>query len=149
MRVVDTMVKSVKRSVIDHIKELCDFPAESIMVKLIDQQGWTNLGHVTTIAIDEAMDFAMTKSDGTVRAKPRAHHHRMLACFLTYYISKCMELSTSLSEEDVLEFNKEDFMMYRVSSSYHDDIVAYLAMMSKINPSLGSMKYAVLKNMTE
>ena len=33
-------------SVIDHLKDLCDFPEDSTMVKFIDQQGWTKLKHI-------------------------------------------------------------------------------------------------------
>ena len=52
-------------SVIDHLKDLCDFPEDSTMVKFIDQQGWSKSKHVTTFALDDIKDFATTKDDGS------------------------------------------------------------------------------------
>ena len=33
-------------AIIDHIIQICDFPADSIMVKYIGQQQWSTLAHV-------------------------------------------------------------------------------------------------------
>jgi hypothetical protein len=35
--------------IIDHIIILCDFPNDSTMIEIIDQQGWKTLSDVTTL----------------------------------------------------------------------------------------------------
>ena len=48
----DMGVKAPKfTSIISFIIDLCSFPSDSTMVKYIDQHGWTELFHVTTMAL--------------------------------------------------------------------------------------------------
>jgi hypothetical protein len=123
--------KGSKKNVIDHIKEICEFPDDSTMVKFIDQQGWTKLADVTMVGIDEIKDFATVKVDGTFEAKPMAHHLRLFKGFLLYYNRKSRDLSSPLDEDDVLRWTKTQFLEYCSSPDYHDDVAVGLA--SKTN----------------
>jgi hypothetical protein len=42
---------------IDHIIQICDFPADLIMVKYIGQQQWSTLAHVVSVGLDEVNEF--------------------------------------------------------------------------------------------
>ena len=54
----DEGVKVTTRStIINFIIDLCDFAEDSMMVKYIDQQGWTKIHHITSIGIHEIKDF--------------------------------------------------------------------------------------------
>jgi len=76
-------------TIIDHIRMLCDFPADSIMVCYMEQKGWKKLSDITLIPLDEIKDFALTKDDGSVIARPMAKHLRMFKGFLLYYQRQC------------------------------------------------------------
>ena len=122
------------KTVIDHLKDLCDFPDDSTMVKFIDQQGWTKLKHVTTVGLDDVKDFATTKDDGSYEARPLMIHLRLFKCFLLYYNRKCREFSTKLDEEDVLAITKTEFEEYCGSAEYHEDVATGLAPKTKVFP---------------
>ena len=93
----------VRSRIVEFIIKLCKFPEDSTMVAYIDQQGWTELIHITTIGLDEVKDFHTVKDDGiTYAAKPMLVHLRLFKCFLLYYKRQCRELYSTLSEDDVL-----------------------------------------------
>jgi hypothetical protein len=71
--------------VISKIILLCDFPADSIMVSYIDQQGWKELEDVISIGVDEIKDFFTVRSDGFFEAKPMQIHLRRFKAFILYY----------------------------------------------------------------
>jgi hypothetical protein len=48
----DATVPIVRSPIIAYIIKLCKFPEDSTMVEYIDQQGWPELIHVTTIGLD-------------------------------------------------------------------------------------------------
>jgi hypothetical protein len=74
----DTTVPIVRPKIIDFIIKLFKFPEDSTMVEYIDQQGWTELIHVTTIGLDEVKGFYTVKDDGcTFAAKPMLLHTRL------------------------------------------------------------------------
>jgi hypothetical protein len=111
----DATVPTVRPKIIDFIIKLCKFPEDSAMVKYIDQQGWTEFIHVTTIGLDEVKDFYTVKDDGfTFSAKPMTIHLRLFKCFLLYYKRRCRELYTTLSEEDVLYLPEVDSRIIRL-----------------------------------
>jgi hypothetical protein len=66
---------------------LCDFPADSIMVCNIDQQGWKELEDVISIGFNEVKDFFMVCSDVFFEAKPMQIHLCKFKAVLLYY--KC------------------------------------------------------------
>jgi hypothetical protein len=67
----EATVPVARSAIIDFIIKLCMFPEDSTMVEYIDQQGWTELIHVTTIGLDEVKDVYTVKDDGfTFEAKP-------------------------------------------------------------------------------
>jgi hypothetical protein len=82
---------------------MCDFPMDSTMVRFIDQQGWTKLIHITTIDVKDIKDFPTVRRDGGYEAKPMMIHLRMFKAFLLYYKRKCIELSTLLDDDDVVD----------------------------------------------
>jgi hypothetical protein len=40
-------------AIIDHIIQICDFPADSVMVNYIEQQLWSTLAHVASVGLEE------------------------------------------------------------------------------------------------
>jgi hypothetical protein len=55
-------------SFIDHLKEICNIPNKSTLVKYTDQQEFSVLEHITVIRLYKVKDFATTKNDGTLEA---------------------------------------------------------------------------------
>jgi hypothetical protein len=108
--------------VIAKIISLCGFPLDSTMVRYIDQQGWTELEHVTTIDVDEVDDFFTTCNDGGYEAKPILVHLCMFKVFLLYYKRKGHTLYTSLTEDDILGMTKKEFEEYCGSPNYFADL---------------------------
>jgi hypothetical protein len=54
---VGTTMRETGTIIIAKIISLCGFTVEPTMVRYMDQQGWTELEHVTTIGVDEVNDF--------------------------------------------------------------------------------------------
>jgi hypothetical protein len=128
--------RKVHTPVIAKIILLCGFPADSTMVRYIEQQGWTELKHATTIGVAEIKDFFTTRSNGTYDAKPMLVHLRMFKVFLLFYMRKGREFSTSLDEDDVLDITKAEFKAYCGSTDYFADLAAASsAWMSTANPA--------------
>jgi hypothetical protein len=75
--------------IIDHIIKICDFPADSVMVKHIEQQQWSTLAHVVYVRLEEVEEFFTVKIDGITFEETSmiVHVHRFQA-FLLYYRSK-------------------------------------------------------------
>jgi hypothetical protein len=44
-------------AIIKHIIQICDLPADSIMVKYIGQQQWSTLAHVVSVGLNEVNNF--------------------------------------------------------------------------------------------
>lgn len=108
--------------IIDHIIILCDFPNDSTMIEIIDQQGWRTLSDVTTLTLDNAENLTLYNQDGSYVAAPLATHKRKLKGFLLYYHRKCIDLSTNLHTDDVLSISKDDFLSYCGSPAFHSDL---------------------------
>jgi hypothetical protein len=98
--------------VIANIVALCGLPVYSAMVKFIEHQEWSELGHVTSIGVNEVKDFNTVRNDGNYDAKPMMIHLRMIKAFLMFYLRKCHELSTTLDEDDVMDFTNTYFKEY-------------------------------------
>jgi hypothetical protein len=71
--------------VISKIILLCAFPADYIMVRHIDQQGWKELEDVFPLVL---MNFFTVHSDGFLEAKPMHIHLRMFKAFLLFSCGK-------------------------------------------------------------
>jgi hypothetical protein len=140
MTTAGTMPKATRVAhtpVIAKIIALCGFPADSTMVRYIDQQGWTELEHVTSVGVDEIKDFMTVRNDGSLDAKPMLIHLRMFKAFLLYYMRKRRELFTSLTEEDVLDITKTEFKKYCGSVEYHNNVATVgFPLMAYPNPRL-------------
>jgi hypothetical protein len=80
--------KIVFNSVIARIVALRGLPLYSTMVKFIEQQEWSDLGHVTSIGVNEVKDFHTVRNGGNYDAKPMMIHLRMLMAFLMFYARK-------------------------------------------------------------
>jgi hypothetical protein len=48
-------------AIIDHIIQICDFPADSDMVEYIEQQQWLTLAHVVSVGLEEVEEFFTVK----------------------------------------------------------------------------------------
>jgi hypothetical protein len=78
--------KWVRSEIIQHIIDLCGFPADSLMVRYMDQQQWSELEHVVMAALDEIKDFATFRDNGiTYEGKPTIIHQKKLRAFLLFY----------------------------------------------------------------
>jgi hypothetical protein len=111
-------------SIINFITAFCKFLDDSTMlVKYIDQQGWTELIHVTTISLDETMDFHTVKDDGFLyEAKPMLVHLCMFKYFLLYYKRRSCELCSTLLEDNVMyTFDQVQFNVYCGADEYSAD----------------------------
>jgi hypothetical protein len=79
----------VQTAIIDCVIHLCDFPADSVMVKYIDQQQWSTLSHVITVGFDSVDEFYTVRDDGiTFDVTPMLVHIHRFKAFLLYYRSK-------------------------------------------------------------
>jgi hypothetical protein len=65
----------IKKSFIDHLKELSNFSNESKTVKYMDQM----------VGLDEVKYFAMLKDDGAFEVKPMMHHLCKVEWFVSFY----------------------------------------------------------------
>jgi hypothetical protein len=114
-----------RTDVIQHIIMLCGFGEDTIMVRYIDQQHWTDLFHVISIDVDEVKDFHTVRDDGiTFEAKPMLVHLRVFKAFLLYYKRRSREHPIPLSEAHVLLFSKLLFREYCCSDEYTEDLKA-------------------------
>jgi hypothetical protein len=98
--------------VISKIISLCDFPADSTMVRYIDQQGWSELEHVAMIDVDVVKDFFTVRNDGNYEAKPMLIHLRMFKAFLLYFNQKARESYSAMTKDDVIDMSKDAFKEY-------------------------------------
>ena len=121
--------------IVEFIIKLCKFPEDSTMVAYINQQGWMELIHITTIRLYGVKDFHTVQDDGiTYAAKPMLVHLCLFKCFLLYYKRQCRELFTTLSEDDVYySFNRTRFEEYCSSDNYNDNLMG----VSKTVPASG------------
>jgi hypothetical protein len=87
------------------------------MVKLIEQPEGLELGHVTSIGVNEVKDLHTVRNNGKYDAR-----RMMIKVFLMFYTRKCHELSTTLDEHDVMVFTNTQFKEYIGSPDYHDDL---------------------------
>jgi hypothetical protein len=114
----------VRTAIIDDVILLCDFPADSVMVKYIDQQQWSTLSHITTVGFDEVEKFYTVRDDGfTFEVTPMLVHIRIFKAFLLYYRSK-MCWGEGPTDDDVMRWIPIDFLEYYSSKAYHDDYAA-------------------------
>jgi hypothetical protein len=122
--------------VIDHIIQLCDFPADSVMVKYIDQrQCWLTLYHVILVGLEELDEFFTVKDDGItyVSMLMLVHLHRFKA-FLVYCKSKtCWDEGPT--EDDFMQWTTKDLEQYCCTKAYHDDYA-----MSFAKPSVSTLQ---------
>jgi hypothetical protein len=51
-----------RTEIIDHIIQICDFPADSVMVKYIEQQQWSKLAHFVSVGLEEVEEFFTVKN---------------------------------------------------------------------------------------
>jgi hypothetical protein len=72
--------------------ELCGFPEDSTMVKVIDQQGWYEIHHITIMEIQEVKDLHAFKYHGIYETKPLSMHLRMLQGFILYHWRRSRDL---------------------------------------------------------
>jgi hypothetical protein len=76
-------------AIIDHVIHICGFPADSVMVKYIDQQQWLTLSHVTTVCFAKVDEFYTVRDDGiTFEVTLMVVHIRRFKAFLLYYHSR-------------------------------------------------------------
>jgi hypothetical protein len=105
--------------VIVKIMLLCDFPADAIMVRYIDQLGLKQLEDATTMCFDKAKDFFTVCEDGNFEPRPMLIHLCQFKALLLYFMQRGQELSTIFIKDDVLDMKKIKFKKYCGSANYH------------------------------
>jgi hypothetical protein len=108
-------------AIIDHVVDLCDFLADSIMMNFIDQQQWSTLEHVVSLGFDDVGEFFTVRDDGiTFDDTPMLIHLQRFKAFLLYYHNKtcCSEGPTVYV---VMSWTPNDLIEYCSSKAYHDD----------------------------
>jgi hypothetical protein len=99
-------------AIIDHIIQICDLPADSIMVKYIGEQQWSTLAHVVSVGLDEVGHFFTVRKDGfTFEDTPMLIHLRKFKAFLLYYKRKTC-WGDGPNENDVMLWTPKDFSQY-------------------------------------
>jgi hypothetical protein len=135
------MMASKRTRIIHFIIEWLKLPEDSTMVKYFDQQGWTELVHVTTLGIEEFKDFCTVKDDGfTFEAQPMWVHIQLWKGFLLFYWRKCKEFSTTLSTDDVINafsFTCEQFHDYLGLEVFQLDSNALVVMPAAVAAMVG------------
>jgi hypothetical protein len=82
-----------------------------------------DLTDVITLTLEDVNDLKLVNGDGSYASKPLNHHVRKLkALLLLYYKQKCMRLSSTLDEEDVLNMTKTEFIAYCGSPGNQNDL---------------------------
>jgi hypothetical protein len=99
----------VHSPVIEKIMLFCGFSADSTVTRYIEQKQWTVLHHVLTISLDEIKEFKTFRDDGSFEARPMKIHLRIFKAFLLYCKRKEDDWSTPISEEDVMDMDKDCF----------------------------------------
>jgi hypothetical protein len=76
--------------IIQHIIDMCGFSADSLMVRYMDQQQWSELEHVVMTKLDEIKDFKTYRDDGftILDGGPMIIHQKKLQAFLLFYKRK-------------------------------------------------------------
>jgi hypothetical protein len=121
----DEDIKETNRTmIIRFIMELCGFSEDSTMVKVIDQQGWSEIHHITSMDIHEVKDLHAFKDNGLYEAKPLSMHLRMLQGFILYHRRRSRDLCSQLDEYDTMSLiEKESFKAYMNNSEeYREDM---------------------------
>jgi hypothetical protein len=98
-----------RTAIIDQVIKLCDFPSDSIMIKYIDQQLWSQLVHIVTVGLEEVDEFYTVRDDDiTFESTPMLIHLRRFKAFLLYYKSKT-SWGDGLTEDDLMLWTPKDF----------------------------------------
>ncbi len=77
----------------DYIVSLCDFAEDSMMIKYINQEGWTKIHHVTSIGIHEVKDFHTRNNDGFYEATLLMMHFYVCLKASSYTIDNIVMIS--------------------------------------------------------
>jgi hypothetical protein len=73
--------------IIDHIIQICDFPADLIMVKYIGQHQRSTLDHIVSVGLNEVNKIFTVRKDGfTFEDTPMLIHLRKFKSFLLYVV---------------------------------------------------------------
>ena len=101
--------KLVHSQVVAKVILLCGYPTDSTMVRYIDQQGLTELEHLTTIDVNEFKEFFTVDSFGNFEAKPLIKHLQVFEAFLLFYKRKRRESSSKTGNDIFFLMTKEEF----------------------------------------
>jgi hypothetical protein len=120
--------KWVHTEIIQHIIDMCGFSADSLMVRYMDQQQWSELEHVVMTKLDEIKDFKTYHDDGFTICDggPMIIHQKKLQAFLLFYKWKMLWEEEGPTEDEVLEWTPCEFNAYCKSKEFHDDYANYL-----------------------
>jgi hypothetical protein len=101
--------------------QLVIFPADSIMVKFINQQQWSTLEHVVSVGFEEVGKFFTVRDYGIpFEDIPMSIHLRRFKAFQLCYRSKTC-WGEGPTEDAVMCWMTQDLMAYCFSKAYHDD----------------------------
>jgi hypothetical protein len=109
----------VHSTIIDHVIKACDFSADSVMVKYIEQQQWSTLASGVSIGLEEFEEFFTVKTDGiTFKATPMLGYLRR---FLLFYHGKTCWGEGPTDDAGVMHWTPKVLMEYCSSMAYRDD----------------------------
>jgi hypothetical protein len=113
----DNVKETNQTLIIRFIMEICGFPEDSTMAKLIDQQEWSEIHHVTSISIHEIKELHAFSDSGLYEGKPLSLHLCMLQGFILYHRRRSRDLCSQLDEHDTMSLiEKKDFKAYMNNS---------------------------------
>jgi hypothetical protein len=70
-----------RTEIINHFIKICGFSHDSLMVRYIDQQQWSELAHIVMHSLEDSKDFEVFRDAG----KPMLIHQNLFKSFLLYY----------------------------------------------------------------
>jgi hypothetical protein len=121
--------------IINHFIKVCGFSHDSLMVKYIDQQQWSELAHIAMHGLEDSKDFEVFQADGfTPLGKPMLIHQKLFKSFLLYYKRQTLWEEEGPSEAEVMCWTPEEFKTYLTTKAFHDDHAEYCGPRSGISP---------------
>jgi hypothetical protein len=115
-----------RTDIINHFIKICGFSHDSLMVKYIDQQQWSELAHIVMHGLEDSKDFDVFQDDGfATLGKPMLIHQKLIKSFLLYSKRQTLWEEEGPSEAEVMCWTPEEFKAYLTTKAFHDDHAEY------------------------
>ena len=126
---MDVTACAAHSPIINHIIMLCGFESNGVFVEYINQQGWSELSHVTSLSLADVNAFHTVENNGwTFKERPLDKDLQVFKGFLLYHARITRKLNQLLDAEDVtMLITKSVFDCYLSSEDYQVDMLSTVA----------------------